>query len=199
MPRPKNTDRRREEIVAGMLRAMATHGYERATIAQIAREAGLTGGLVHYHFSSKQEILIELVHSLSRRLNERFQSMAEGGSPAQRLGAFIDSRLATGSGADAEAVACWVAIGAEALRQPEVSQVYRAVMVTQRNQLQELVAVLAPEIDSDEAAAAILAAIEGCYQLAAAIPEIAPPGFASRSVRRMAAGLLNGSRLTESP
>lgn len=179
---------------------MATTGYEKATIAAIAKAAGLTAGLVHYHFKSKQEILIALVELLGSRLEARFQELG-GSTPQSRLEAFIDSRVATGQGADPQAVACWVAIGTEALRQPEVGEVYRRVMVAQRDQLQGLIRPFCTK-DQDPApiASAILAAIEGCYQLAAAAPEIAPPGFAAKSVRAMAAGLLAGKtglRLTE--
>ena len=47
MARPSNTEERRQQIVQGLLRVMAERGYERASIAEIARAAGLTPGLVH--------------------------------------------------------------------------------------------------------------------------------------------------------
>lgn len=63
MARPTNTDARRAEIVEAMLRVMARRGYARASIAAIAEEAGLTAGLVHYHFRNKQAILLlSLIH-----------------------------------------------------------------------------------------------------------------------------------------
>lgn len=170
---------------------MAQRGYERATIAAIAEAAGLTPGLVHYHFPSKQAVLLELVEQLAGRLNSRFERLLRDDSPRARLEAFIDSRLASGEGADPAAVACWVAVGTEALRQPEVGEIYRRLMLSQKEQLERLLLALpTPPACPAEAAAAILATIEGCYQLAAAVPDLAPPGFAARSLHAMTRGLL---------
>ena len=89
-------------------------------------------------------------------------------------------------------MACWVAIGTEASRQEEVGAIYRRVLA---EQLQELSEILVPIIASPErrreAAVAILAAVEGCYQVATAAPELAPCGFAARSVKAMASGLID--------
>lgn len=195
MPRPSNTEQRRRQIVDGLQTVMATRGYERATISAIAQAGGLTPGLVHYHFSSKQEILLELVERLAGRLADRYQTMLTDETPQARLDAFIDSRLATGDGADPEAVACWVTIGTEALRQAEVGEVYRRLMRAQRDHLRDdiLSRFPRPPDSADKAAAAILAAIEGCYQMASATPELCPPGFAACSVKAMAKGLLTPS------
>ena len=197
MPRPSNTEERRQQIVDGLQKVMATRGYERATVSAIALAAGLTSGLVHYHFRSKQEILLELVERLALKLTARYQALLSDDSPQGRLDAFIDSRLATGPGADPEAVACWVTVGTEALRQPEVGEVYRRLMRAQRDHLRDhVLSGLPPGSGSaDEAAAAILAAIEGCYQMATAAPELCPSGFAARSVKTMAKGLLAATEL----
>ena len=193
MGRPSNRSARRAQILDGFQSALAKHGFEKATISSIASEAGLTSGLIHYHFSSKLEILLELVTTLNERLEARFQSyLAEASTPAECLVAFLDSRLAQGEGADPRAVSCWVTIGTEALRQPEVGEVYRHSMREQQRVLKRLLKDLQVRDERlDSTAAALLAAIEGCYQLAAAVPDIAPPGFAATSVRRMAEGLLN--------
>ncbi|HEY4122015.1 MAG TPA: TetR family transcriptional regulator, partial [Byssovorax sp.] len=59
MERAPNVERR-AQIVAALARVMAARGYERATVAQIAAEAGLAAGLVHYHFASKRDVLLTL-------------------------------------------------------------------------------------------------------------------------------------------
>lgn len=53
MPRPSNTAERQEQIVLGLLEVMAERGYEKASVASIARAAELSPGLVHYHFQTK--------------------------------------------------------------------------------------------------------------------------------------------------
>lgn len=189
MARPSNTDARREEIVNGLLQVMAKEGYERASVVEIARAAGLTPGLVHYHFGSKREILVALVARLSSALETRRERLLAGAtSPKARLSAFLDAYLALGEDADAPAVAAWVAIGAEAVRQPDVREVYREAVTSAVDRLTELVRDRLAEEDRETRgarplAAMIVCSIEGSYGVAVAAPEALPRGFAAPTVR----------------
>src|ERR1051325_1811277 len=64
MPRPSNTALRQDQIKDALLSVMAERGFDAATVAHIAQAAGLAPGLVHYHFASKQQILLALVRDL---------------------------------------------------------------------------------------------------------------------------------------
>lgn len=177
------------------MRVMAERGYEGASVQAIARAAGLTPGLVHYHFASKQEILLALVERLSAVLRVRFDARVQGASgPWARLEAFIDAHLALDDSADPASVMCWVALGAEALRQPEVCAAYEDAIRAELVQLEALVAeVLAAEGKSPAAASTLavglFAAIQGSYQLAITADAV-PAGLAAPTVRRMARGLI---------
>src|SRR5687767_4320730 len=98
MPRPSNSEERREQIGRALQRVMSRSGYEGATVAEVAREAGLTTGLVHYHFRSKQEILLYVLDRLVQRhrlvLEEALAAAA--GDAAGELAAFVDVHLALG-------------------------------------------------------------------------------------------------------
>jgi TetR/AcrR family transcriptional repressor of bet genes len=198
MPRPSNTDARRRQIVAALQRVMAEHGYEGATVTEIARAAELSPGLLHYHFGSKQEILVALVEHLAARVQERFGERAAraGDNAWKRLHAFLDALFAAGPEADVEAVACWVTIGAEAVRLPEVRDAYGQAVREQLAVLDTLLReVLASEGRSTarvrELSSGLLAAIEGAYQLATVVPGAVPPGSAAATIRRMAEGLVS--------
>ena len=124
MPRKPNTELRRQQIVDGLLKTIASQGYTGATIQAIASASGLTPGLVHYHFRDKREILVTLVEQLTAYASERFHSRAATAMNArERLRAYIDARLAYGSDANPDAVAAWVMIGAEAVREPDVREI----------------------------------------------------------------------------
>ena len=198
MPRPTNTVERRAQIVQGLLQAMAERGYGGASIQTIARAASLTPGLVHYHFESKQQILIELVRSLSDGLRARYERRARSArDPWKRLYAFIDAHLALGDDSDPQAVACWVAIGAEALRQAEVRQVYEQALRADLELLQGIVVEVLeheeiPRRHTARIAAGLMAAVQGSYQLAA-VAQVTPAGFAAPSVRAMAQGLIRAA------
>ncbi|MDC0709412.1 TetR family transcriptional regulator C-terminal domain-containing protein [Stigmatella sp. ncwal1] len=194
MGRPSNTDERRQQIVAGLLRVMSERGYERASVAEIAKAAGLSPGLVHYHFHDKQEILLSLVEQLARGVRERVAAglaRVEGDNPRARVDAFLDAYLATGEDANPAAVASWVTISAEAIRQPEVRAIYESVVRADLQHLEDLVDALTGRRRAQAIAAGLFAAIQGYFVLAASVPGVVPPGSAASTVRRMASGLLD--------
>ena len=204
MARPSNTEERRRQIVDGLIAVMAEHGYDGASIPSIAKAAGLAPGLLHYHFESKQQILLAAVGVLSQRVRERYERRAAHASCArERVYAFLDAHVALGSDASPEAVGCWVAIGAEALRQREVQSVYRKVTRLALQQLSGLLASALVEeqrepVRAEELAAALMAAVYGCYQLAHAA-QAAPKGFAAPMLRQMADGLLSAAPSARAP
>ena len=56
-PSGETRDDRRDNILTAVLRKVATEGTDRITLEMIAREAGVSKGLVVYHFSTKEELL----------------------------------------------------------------------------------------------------------------------------------------------
>jgi TetR/AcrR family transcriptional repressor of bet genes len=196
MARPSNTDQRRREIVEGLLTVMGRKGYEGASIQEIGKAAGLAPGLVHYHFKTKQEVLLALVHTLAEQLERRYQLRAGVvHDPHGRLYAFIDAHVSLNRDANPKAVAAWNVIGAEAIRQTEVRTVYRRTLARSLSEMRSLVraCLRAEQRSTREAgriAAGLISAIEGAYRIAAAAPEGLPRGYAAPMVRRMAETLI---------
>ncbi|MHB1297662.1 MAG: TetR/AcrR family transcriptional regulator [Gemmatimonadaceae bacterium] len=52
---------RRAEILDGALALFSERGYARATLNDVAERIGVTKGCVYHHFSSKEELLVELL------------------------------------------------------------------------------------------------------------------------------------------
>jgi TetR/AcrR family transcriptional repressor of bet genes len=197
MPRPTNTEERRAQIAGALLQVMAKRGFEGASIAGIAKAAHLTQGLVHYHFRDKQEILLVALRRLVARhdagLAERMAGVA--GDPAGEVGAFIDFHLGLGADADPEALACWILLGGEALRQPKVRAGYRQAIAGAAGRLAEAIRRGMSRgtfrcARAEEAASGILAAVQGYFVLAATVRSAIPKGSAARSAKQMAYGLL---------
>jgi AcrR family transcriptional regulator len=80
------TAARRAAIVRAALDSFAEHGYERASLRDIARRAGMThAGLLH-HFRDKNELLAAALTERDAQDVERSAAAAEAGlSPAERL------------------------------------------------------------------------------------------------------------------
>lgn len=189
MGRPSNTEARRAQITDALRRVMATRGYSGASIQAIAREAKLAPGLVHYHFSSKSEILLALVAELAAvvtaRVHARVRALPEDAA-RERLDAWIDAHVALGSDADPTAVASWVVVGTEALRDDDVRAAYEQALQQDLDIVRGLVADvlgMRTDVDADLMARGLLASVEGCFRVGTAAPEVFPEGFAGEVMR----------------
>ncbi len=63
---------------------MSEKGYEKASIKDIANEAGITPGLIHYYFRNKEEILTELLLASSQQYTRDMQRL-QSSVPSQYL------------------------------------------------------------------------------------------------------------------
>jgi AcrR family transcriptional regulator len=62
---PKVVEDRREQIIDAALRVFSQKGFTSATNKNIAREAGITPGLIYYYFESKEKLLQAVIESRS--------------------------------------------------------------------------------------------------------------------------------------
>lgn len=196
MGRPSNTDARREQIADAMTRVVARCGYERASVQEVAREAGLAPGLVHYHFRRKLDVLLAMQERLAEAHLARVERwLARAATPGGRVRAFVDCHLARGAEEDPEALACWIALTAEALRDEEVraghDRATRALIERLQAVVREDLAARGGETArARSAATALFAAIQGYYALHGASPGIIPRGSAAPAVHALAGALL---------
>ncbi len=62
---PKVVEDRREQILDAAMHVFAEKGFARATNKDIAREAGITPGLIYHYFDSKEALLKAIIDSRS--------------------------------------------------------------------------------------------------------------------------------------
>ncbi len=60
---PKVVEDRREQIMDAAMRVFAQKGFLKATNKDIAREAGITPGLIYYYFESKEAVLNAIIET----------------------------------------------------------------------------------------------------------------------------------------
>ena len=189
MGRPSNREERRRDILEAALVVMAKSGYDGASVQAIAKQAGLSAGLLHHHFGSKAAVLEALLLDLERRVRERAEALSARKRGAWgRLEAWVDAHLATGDDADPNAVGAWVWIGAEALKGGKVRALFETAMTRRKDELSALLQAAASDrsvrIDSGSVATTVLATIEGFYRLASS-SDVVEPGSAAASVHRL--------------
>jgi TetR/AcrR family transcriptional regulator, fatty acid metabolism regulator protein len=86
---------RREQIVRATVRCLAREGYTRLTMKKVAREAGVSQGILHYYFADKRAILTATLEAVSRDLDRRVAAAQSrtGRDPAARLRALVRACL----------------------------------------------------------------------------------------------------------
>jgi len=68
---------RRKQILEAALEVFASEGYHRASIFKIAQHAGISKGLMYNYFSSKEELLQEVLQKGVQNMKEVFTLMQD--------------------------------------------------------------------------------------------------------------------------
>lgn len=86
---------RREQIVRATVRCLARVGYTRLTMKQVAREAGVSQGILHYYFADKRAMLAATLEVVARDLDRRVAAAQSrtGRDPRARLRALVRACL----------------------------------------------------------------------------------------------------------
>jgi TetR/AcrR family transcriptional regulator, transcriptional repressor of bet genes len=111
---------RRKQLVEAVIVSIHVDGYANATVARIARRAGVSSGIVHHYFSSKDELLFETMRSLLAELRrDAVERLRQAGSPEQRLGAVIDATFGDGQFSE-QVFSAWLAFYGNARQSPQL-------------------------------------------------------------------------------
>ncbi|WP_353712660.1 TetR family transcriptional regulator C-terminal domain-containing protein [Arthrobacter sp. K5] len=78
MPKIVDAAQRRQEIVGAVCRIIATDGLERASLREVADEAGLAVGSVRHYFDSSDDLLAYSFAAVSDRLLSRLNKALTG-------------------------------------------------------------------------------------------------------------------------
>jgi AcrR family transcriptional regulator len=86
-------DDRRAQILACARRLFSERHYGGVSMSEVAREAGVTRGLLHHYFGSKRDLYLEVVRSLFALPPDFFAEVADEGDPEAALAAAVDRWL----------------------------------------------------------------------------------------------------------
>lgn len=163
---------RRHQILDAAWSCFAREGYHRATMQDIATEAGLSAGAIYRYFESKEAVLKAIVDRNTERFTELLQDVrAELASPADALRAigqamflqFQDPLLDTHIRLDVE-------LRGEALRNEDLREAFRQQLVFWRTAMTDLLreaqraGQLRPEVEPEALIVLAICAYEGLRQ-----------------------------------
>ncbi len=118
-PSVGKADETRARILEAAMGRIAREGVDGVRIARIAMDAGVSAALLHYHFESRDALLVEaLGHSFAAAGNTR--ETTTDGTASERLRAIIDSSLPVP--AERDNFLLWVELWLRASRQPELRE-----------------------------------------------------------------------------
>lgn len=86
-------EQRRTQLIEATITTLATRGYSRTTLTDVARTAGLSHGLVLFHFETKEKLLAETLLYLAEEYRQNWQDALAraGSSPAEQLDALVEA------------------------------------------------------------------------------------------------------------
>ena len=76
---------KRQRLIESAYAVFASEGYNNSSIKDVAEHAGITPGLVHYYFSSKEELLIAVQKAAQTRYHQRYATADGTLEPAEVL------------------------------------------------------------------------------------------------------------------
>jgi AcrR family transcriptional regulator len=79
-------DLKRKLILHAALKIFGIKGYHYATISEIASEAGISRGLIHFYFENKLDLLVSLLLDFVEKVNTTHQQvLAKAKDPVEKL------------------------------------------------------------------------------------------------------------------
>jgi AcrR family transcriptional regulator len=132
---------RRQELIAATLECIARRGLQGATVREIAKAAGVTGGLIRHYFTSKELLLqaayLELMDMMSAAAIKRAEEA--GNCPRTRLKTFIVANFRAPI-VDPRILSLWATFIGQIHQDPSLAAIHRKSYLNYRNTLEELLA-----------------------------------------------------------
>lgn len=87
----KDPEVRRQEIIDSAKALFEKKGIRKTSMSEIAENIGVAKGLVYYYFSSKEELVREVIEDIIKGVDKKLAAMIqEPGSFYRKLGAILD-------------------------------------------------------------------------------------------------------------
>jgi len=92
---------RRSQLIKAAYRVLSKKGYHDFTIRDIAKEADLSTGLVHYYFKNKQDLLVSVLKEINENIRKfLIKSYSDLDDPVEKLKIFMTHAFELGNDED---------------------------------------------------------------------------------------------------
>jgi AcrR family transcriptional regulator len=120
--RALTVEQRRADILEATRRVVLERGFGHTRIADVATELGVSTGLIHYHFASKDELLAETLRDTAAADIRRMEEAVAGhGDPIERLDRVLQEYLPNAE--RDQSWVLWIDAWGDALRSPRLREI----------------------------------------------------------------------------
>jgi len=145
----KDYNQKRGQILKTAAKVFAEHGYDRASMSQLAKACQISKANIYHYYDSKDALLFDLLDTYLRNLRDRLQKIDGSAlSPEAQLNALVKEVMLAYHGADDEHRVQATGIPALPAKQQKVLRGYQREMVTQ---MSSIVKNVAPDKFADDA------------------------------------------------
>jgi AcrR family transcriptional regulator len=130
-----------QRIVEAMRRSVAQHGTAGSTFERVSREAGVSRGLLHYYFGTKEQLLVEAVRRDCQLRLQRLEHQLAGAQTADDFIGLMARHLQEMIREDPEFVTLLFELFTLARRNADIAVEYATLMRTMREQVAEMLSV----------------------------------------------------------
>jgi TetR/AcrR family transcriptional repressor of bet genes len=123
LPRKVSREQRRQQLIDATMHVLARKGYAQTTLSDVAAEAGVSHGLVNFHFDTKEQLLTQTLLFMAEEYRSNWMRMLAlaGPSPAQQLDAMLRADYEPAI-CTQERLACWCSFWGEVQSRPIYQQ-----------------------------------------------------------------------------
>ncbi len=159
---------RRQQLIEATIDSLAKRGYSETTMADVADGAGLSRGIVNFHFESKDKLLVATLKYMADEYSAHWRSAYRkaGEDPARQLGLLVAADFDR-SICNKRKLAAWSAFWGEAKSRPTYQALCGARDEAYQNVFVEICARLKAEagydFDAYATAVGLCAMLEGLW------------------------------------
>lgn len=187
MPKFVDHEKKKEILAEATWRIIRKEGIERATVRNIAEEAGISTGSMRHYFSTQSELFAFAMKLVSDRVRERVQNIAFTGKPFEDAQTVLLELLPLDEERSAE-MEVWIAFNIKALSDPDLqalsSQFYEEMMLGITHIIDTFIKVglAKPTIHREEEIEILYALIDGLAWHSIMQPERVSPEILKNTV-----------------
>jgi len=158
--RTASKEERQQQLILATIRSVSGNGLSDTTMSTVAREAGLSQGIINLHFQSKERLLVETLSYIADEYRASWEKALSdaGDDPAEKLAALVavDFKAPV---CDQNKLAVWFAFWGESKSRPVYRKICAERDIAYRK---EMVAVCAELIEQGSYQGVVAETVAAC-------------------------------------